>query len=157
VHNNVLNHDHKTCWIIGVKADTLPPRTNHLFQDAGALLIFENLASSLRQLGYKITSPKRGKACDAVFRCELDEFTITTILVFISLEGDNAIYQLLTWPKKPLFSKLRKVRNIPEVRWRELCAAIDQQLHSIPGLSSLRWLTRVEARNILREANYPQE
>jgi hypothetical protein len=145
----------KGCAVFEVSESYLPDeahrhkRTNQPFRDPAALVVLQKIASGLRQQGYETTEPKHGKACDAILRCEFENFGITTIINVECRQEDVIRFRLLTWMTRGLLSRLlyRERPPSPEIKdqWNRLCSVIGQQLGEITGGRSALWLTRNQA------------
>jgi hypothetical protein len=134
-------------------APGLRPCNRRPFRNQTALVISKALAFGLRQMGYKISEPRHGKACDAIFRGTLPGIVITVVIN--SQESRNSRdteYRLLTWRRSSPLGGLLPWggRLAPEdkTEWRKFCLAIDRQLKELTYTRNATWLTRRDAERL---------
>lgn len=129
------------CFAFAVPNDRQNELGSKLFRDPIGPQILRKVAHDLQRLGFHVTEPKPGKACDAGFEIRFDRFDVTIILL-ARRQSDRIKCVILTWLARSLWR--RSWPSSAESDWTHVCDTLEQVLRENTTVTALERLTRTE-------------
>jgi hypothetical protein len=121
--------------------DTKPPR---IFRDPAAVKALERLAAALRNEGYKLDTPRPGKACQACCSYSPAPDRKINIMLFVERRAQESLQCWLStdYSQPFIYSFLRRdlLASPPFLElWKNFCAVIDNCLKGTLAARVVKW------------------